>query len=389
LGWIGKGALIGIGPFVSIGLFSMGAALPRLRADFDGTANATTMVQLIGAIVAPVFAAASPLAGRLINRWGIRRVYLMAVLLMAVGGAGPAVCNSLAVIVGCRVVLALGVASGFTAGMSGIARLPEKQRASILGLNAFAGGAILMPLFPFIGALAQHSWRAAFLVHLILLPMLILALKLPADDGTPENAIPDPQGRRVGLLAGVHPALAIAAAFTGLPIVACSMYSPFLLASIGIADPARIGQFLGIMTLFSLAGSGSYPLLHKLLGTGGLIKLALAAITAGCLVLGRAHDAPVAMAGMGTLAIGVAFFASVIYAATIENLRPGGSIPAAMGVVTFCMYGSQMAFPLLSGLLGSVAGPAAVFLALAATTGAMLGIVAIFYPRAQGDHVPA
>lgn len=37
-----------------------GVALPRLAASFAGASNAELLVQLIGAVVAPVFALASP-----------------------------------------------------------------------------------------------------------------------------------------------------------------------------------------------------------------------------------------------------------------------------------------------------------------------------------------
>lgn len=376
LGVVAKAALVAIGPFVSVGLFSMGAALPRLAADFSGAPGSTLLIPVIGAVVAPVFAVASPLAGKLIGRFGIRNVYVGSVLLMAIGGAGPALCSNLAAIVVLRVLLALGVAGGFTAGMSGIALLPESQRPTILGLNSFVGGGICLPLFPLVGALAQTSWRAAFPTHLVLLPTILFALALPAGrtQGAATNgAVPV----RRGVLAGVPVVLAVITTCAGLAMVSSSMYSPFLLASIGITEPSQIGQILAVMSLCSLAGSGSYGFVHRRFGTASLLKAGLALMSLGCLVIGLAPGLPVAMAGMGLLGMGLAVFAASAYATAIDSVGPTGNAPSAMGVMTLCLYGSQMAFPFITGSLGVASGPASVFLLIAALMALSLALFLI------------
>lgn len=389
VGVVGKAALIAIGPFVASGLFSMGSVLPRLGQEFASVPNAALLVQLIGSIVAPVFALASPLAGRLINRFGLRTVYMVSVVLMAIGGAGPALCNDLTAILALRVLLAIGVAGGLTAGMSGIARLPEGQRATVLGLNSFFGGAICLPLFPIVGMLAEESWRLAFLTHLILLVAIPLALALPGTSAARvENAHSGVTTAKAGLLAGLPVILAIVTALSGLAMVASSMYTPFLLASIGVTEPAKIGQLLAIMSLFSLAGSGSYGFMHKRLGTQPLLKLGLVSMAIGCLVIAIAPNVVTATAGMSLLAIGLAVYASSAYAAAIESAGSERAAPAAMGVLTFCLYGSQMAFPFISGQVGESAGPAAVFMLLAGLM--VLGLVLTFaLHRRQPTPAPA
>lgn len=367
LGLSGKLALIAIGPFISIGLFSMGAVLPRLRTAFAGTPDTDLLVQMIGTLVAPVFAFASPVAGKLVNRFGIRAVYIASVVIMAIGGAGPAICENLWAILGFRLLLAVGVAGGFMAGISGTAQLPDAQRPTMLGLNSFAGGAICLPLFPIVGALAEESWRLAFLVHLTLLPAILLGMRLPANDVASTEAgahSSGPLSTPRGILAGVPGALVFVTALSGLGMVASSMYSPFFLASIGIVEPVKIGMVLSAMSLCSLAGSGSYGYIHRFLGTNGLLLLGLASMSVACVSIAMAQNLVTAIGGMGLLGAGISIFVPSAYAAAVNPLDSRQNVPAAMGVLTFALYGAQMIFPALTSTLGGHFGPASVFLAL-------------------------
>lgn len=380
----GKAALAANGSLVAVSLFSMGAALRPLEQDFAGAPGSALLVQLIGVIVGPVFAFTSPFTGRMVKRFGIRPAYITSILLIAGAGAGPALCSNLYAILALRVLLAIAVAFGLTAAMSGIARLPEGQRPLLLGLNTFLGGLLCLPLFPLVGFLAEQSWRAAFLVHLVALPVIGLVLALPREEPSRQDAGDAHAGSgSAGLLAGVPPALAIIAALGGLVMVASSIYSPFKLATIGVTQPAKVGQLLGLMTLFSLAGSGGFSLLHRLLGLSGVLKLALGAKCLGCLIVGIAHNVPVVVVGMALLGIGVSLFAAAIYAAAIEKAEAGANVPAAMGIITLCMYGSQLAMPVLGGSLGKVAGPAAVYYLLGVAM-AVAVLLALMLDRRDG-----
>jgi MFS family permease len=368
LGIIGSAALIASGTFVSIGLFSMGVALPRLAASFADAPNAELLVQLIGAVVAPVFALASPLAGKLVSRFGPRPVYMISVVLIALGGAGAALCDNLTLILALRLVLAVGVAGGFTAGMSGVGRLPEARRPAVLGLISFVGGGICIPLFPLIGELAEHSWRLAFLIHLILLVTLPLALALPRHQTGAEEAAGHhgaSAGRGASLVAGLPVALLVATAFAGLAMFASSMYSPFMLSSIGITEAGKVGQILGAMSLCSLAGAGSYGFIQSRLGTPAMLRIGTGAMALGCVLIGLADSLPLAISGMGVLGAGLAVFTAAGYATAIDSVDLAANVPAAMGVMTFFLYGSQMLFPVFSGTLGESAGPGSVFVLVA------------------------
>jgi len=363
LGFAGKAALIGAGPISAIGLFSMGAVLPELGKSFAGQPGAAAMVQLIGGIVAPVFALASPIAGRLAVRYGVKSVLITSLALIAVGGAGPAAASSLLEILILRVLLAIGVAGGFNAGLAGVAKVPDNQRPALLGLLSFVGGAISIAVFPLVGRLAAQDWHLAFLVHLMLIPIALLALALPGDRARPDQAAVGPSSVG-GLLAGLPVMIVLIAALAGLVMVSCSLYSPFHLTTVGATGPEAIGRSLGLMAICSLVGSGSYPFLHRRLRTRGMVILGLAAMIAGTLVVAMSASVTIATIGLGFMAVGLAIFSSAIYAASIEAVDNPGASAAAMGVISFAMYGSPVLFPALAIGVGERFGTATVYFLL-------------------------
>lgn len=381
LGLGGKGALLAAGTFVAIGLFSMGSALPTLLESYKDVPHADLLVQLIGGIVAPVFAIASPIAGRLVSKYGVRTVYLFALLLFTIGGIGPVICTSLIPVVAFRVILSLGVAGGFTAGMAGIAKVPVDQRPLLLGLTSFFGGGICIAVFPLVGALAQISWRAAFLMHLILLPTALLMLRLPKMSASERRGEAGGlSASSAGLLAGVPVPLLLVAGLVGLAMVASSMYTPFYLNSIGVQEPARIGRLLGVMAICSLLGSGSYSQVHRIAGTIGMVFLGLVLTGVGCLIIGLSGAVYGAVAGMGLMGMGIAIFGAAGYGAAIEAIGPNADMGSAMGVMTFALYGSQILFPVLASTVGTTAGPQTLFLLL---SGLMLAAISLMvYGRA-------
>jgi len=365
LGLAAKAALIGAGPINGIGLFSMGPVLPELGKSFAGQPGAAVMVQLIGGIVAPAFALASPIAGRLTVRYGVKSVLIASIALIAVGGAGPAAASSLLELLILRVLLAIGVAGGFNAGLAGIAKVPDNQRPALLGLLSFIGGAISIAVFPLVGRLAGQDWHLAFLVHLLLIPIAVLALALPDDTVRPHRAAVAPSSVS-GVLAGLPVVIVMIAALVGLVMVSCSLYSPFHLMTVGATGPEVIGRALGIMAICSLLGSGSYPFLHRRLRSRRMVVLGLAGMTAGTLVVAISSSLTIATIGLGILAVGLAIFSSAIYAVSIESAGNPGASAAAMGVISFAMYGSPVLFPAIAIGVGDRFGTAAVYFLLTA-----------------------
>lgn len=375
-----KGALAIVGTFISVGLFSLGAALPPLQADFADQPNAALLIQLIGSVGAPAFALASPLAGRIVGRYGVRSVYLASVLIFTIAGIAPAVSDSLIVILAFRVLVGIGVAGAFTAGMAGIARMPEGQRHIMYGLTAFVGGGLAIFAYPLVGNLAAADWRPAFLVHLMLLPAAVMALFLPRHRQTGGSSVAAAKG--VGRTAGVPPQLLVAAAVVGWAIVSTSIYSPFYLAAKGVTSPERVGMVLSVMAMCSLVGSGSYGFAQKWLGTKFMVLLAMALAAAGCVLLFVGGGLPVIIVALGLMGAGLAMFGAASYALAIESIGLAGDPGAATGMVSLALYLPQVLFPVVAGIVGGAFGPPMVYAMLAVLLA--IAIVVLSPHRAAG-----
>jgi len=380
VGWLGKAALAFSGTFIAIGLFAVGAALPALQSDFHGGSTVAFVVQMVGGIVAPVFALSSPIAGKLVSRYGERNIYLASLAIFIIGGTGPAICSSLVEILLFRVLLGVGVAGAFTAGMSGIARLPESQRHFLYGFTSFIGGGICILAYPVVGILAKEGWRLAFLIHLILLPTALLAVGLPGRRKDSRVAVKvAASATRLG--GGVPFRLLALATVIGWSMVGSTLYSPFLLASLGVSDPASVGTILGIAALCSLVGSGSYGFVQKLVGTRGMLLAAPVMAGTGCLVVAFSTIVPIAVVGFGFLAVGLALFGAAGYASAAEAIGPGGDSGAATGIVSLALYFPQVLFALLASPLGERFGPSKVYLLLAILLTCTLILISLRSPR--------
>lgn len=362
LGLAAKGALALAGTFISVGLFSIAAALPPLGADFANSANATLLIQLIGSIAAPVFALASPGAGRLVAKFGVRTVYIWSAGLFALAGIAPAVSHSLIAILAYRMVVGLAVAGGFTAGMVGIACLPERERHVLYGLAAFIGGGVSIIAYPAVGSLAETNWRMAFLIHLVLLPAILLALFLPPNGGiTP----PCTGAKSQFGLAGIPPKLLMATAILGWAMISSSIYLPFYLAAKGVTDPGKVGFILSLLAVGSLVGSGSYKLVHNLTSTRGTTLLGMLLVAVGCAMLAVPGALPIVTVGLGFMGAGLGMFGTAVYPLAIESLRKGGDPGAATGMVSLALYLPQVLFPIVAGAVEARFGAPVVYALLA------------------------
>ncbi|MEJ0045184.1 MAG: MFS transporter [Rhodospirillales bacterium] len=123
------------------------------------------LVLWVASIGSPAFALASPVAGYIVARLGYRRVYLVSILLYMLAGALPALLDDLRVVLLLRLILGISVAGALTAALDGIGRLPERERATLFGLQALFGSLAAVISYPIVGDLARTSWHLPFVVN--------------------------------------------------------------------------------------------------------------------------------------------------------------------------------------------------------------------------------
>ncbi|MFC5142553.1 MFS transporter [Actinomycetospora rhizophila] len=187
----------------SLDLFIVNLAFPAIRADFPGSDLGALSWVLNGYTV--VFAAFLALAGRLADRLGHRRVFLVGLAVFTLASAACAAAPSVGLLVAGRAVQALGAALVTPTSLSLLlAAFPAERRAHAVGAWASIGAVAAALGPPLGGLLVEASWHWVFLVNV---PVGVVALlaglrALPAGTTQRDTGLPDVLGA-VGLVVGV------------------------------------------------------------------------------------------------------------------------------------------------------------------------------------------
>lgn len=234
--WVVLGALT-LCMMAAAGLRAVfGVYIKPLEAEFGWSRGALSGAAAVSLIL---LGAAGPLAGRLADRWGPRRVITGALLLLGLGALGASRVTALwHVYATTGLMMALGAGGlGLATGSAVAARWFEARRGLVMGVAAGGMSAGQLVVIPLAAALiVWYGWRASFLwlgVGLLLLVLPVGALLVrddPAERGLRPYGATGP---------GMTRAEASAARAT---------------ARVGIAEAIRVPQFWLLMATFFVCG---------------------------------------------------------------------------------------------------------------------------------------
>lgn len=167
---------IGLGLIVLDGTI-VAVALPTIVRDLDLD---LTQAQWVNSLYAVLLAALLLTSGRLADRWGRRRMFVLGLLVFMAGSGLAALAGSAELLIGARAVQALGAACIMPSTLSTVnAVFRGKHRAIAFGVwgAVISGAAALGPLAG--GALTQWaSWHWIFLVNLPLGALVLIGALL-------------------------------------------------------------------------------------------------------------------------------------------------------------------------------------------------------------------
>jgi EmrB/QacA subfamily drug resistance transporter len=329
-------AVVSVAVFVvGLDMFIVNIAFPRIEHEFTGSGVAS--ISWVLSAYAIVLAALMVPAGRIADRIGRRRGFLIGLVVFTVGSALCGAAPSVAALVAARVIQGAGAAFLLPTALALLLpEFPPGERPMAIGIWSAVGGVAAAAGPPIGGLLVHISWRLVFLVNLPVGAIaLVYAIGLLRESRADGEARPDLLGGlllmgAIGLLAlGLVKApdwgwssAATVASLAGAVIGATLFWWRCLVHPSPIVDPAmlRVRSFAlasSASLLFSaafatmllgnvlfLTGVWHYSVLHA--GVALMPGPAMAALTAtpGGRLAGRIGQRTTAAAGITLFAMG-------------------------------------------------------------------------------------
>lgn len=313
-----------------------------------------------------------PWAGRLADRRGRVGLMVVGAAIYGLSVAAYGLADDVAVLVALRLLTGVGEAFFFVATLTAMSDLAPAERRgeamSLFSLSLYAGLAIGPPVGEAIaGALgftAVWMLAAGAAVAGIVLAIRVgdtrTDVKVPAG-GTRQRLIP---------ATAVVPGLLMLAAIWGMAVYLA--FVPLYVADLGLhGSGALMFLFAGIVVMVRSVGAR----LPDRLGAHRAVRLALAGIAAGLVIIGGWQSIAGLVAGTVVLGLGVALATPAIFVLALDGV-PQNERGAVLGAVSMSIDVAFGLGPVVFGLVAAGAGRDAGFLVAAGVAGAGLLLAA-------------
>lgn len=283
-----KLTLLLVSSLTIMSIITISPALPQMTTAFPGVKHAALLVKLVLTIPALMIAIFSPIAGRLIDRYGRLKILWISLVIYAVAGSAGFYLDNIYYILISRALLGIAVGMSMTIVITLIADYFEGlERQKFVGIQiAFMsmGGIVFIGLG---GILADFGWRYPFLIYLsslLILPLSILYLNEPA---VVKKKIDQSNGN--AKTPGIIWLLFINTMIMWIIFFFIPVQIPFYLKSIGVEKNALIGAAIATSTLFSAISSFSYSKIKARFSFLSIFSMGYLLMSAGFICISISH----------------------------------------------------------------------------------------------------
>jgi MFS family permease len=337
-----------------LGAVLLAPVLPRIADAFAGTPGVEALVPVLLTAPALVIGLTATFAGRVVDRFGRKRLLVASLAVYALVGTAPLWLSSLPLIVASRVLVGLAEAAIMTCCTTLLADyFHGHERQRYFGLQMVFTTVSATVFFAVGGALGSTSWRAPFWLYAVSLPLALLAARFVwQPEGLPRH--------RAGVLVPLvwrtlrRPVLVTLVG--GLLFYVLIVELSFKLDQLGVESTSTIGTVSAVASLGTAAGaflSGRVAAREPAV----TVPVALGVSGVGLIGLGLAGSVPVVVAtavvtGFGN---GLLLPSLLSWALASISLQQRGR---ATGIWTSALFIGQFVCPLvvlaLSGALGGL-----------------------------------
>jgi MFS family permease len=380
----GQGAILLAGSCLPIlGSVLLAPVLPRMMAAFATTPGVEVLVPIVLTAPALVIGLLAPVAGRLVDAAGRKRVLVTALVVYALFGTAPLYLDSLPAIVASRVGVGLCEAAIMTACTTLLADLFEgTARDRWFARQTIATTLAATVFFALGGALGAVSWRTPFVLYASSLVIAVLVAVFVRDTGrTPAASLPPVPWRLIAVPC-------VVTLFGGLVFYTPIAELSLVLASVGVTSTATIGLVSAVASLATAAGGFTFGRVARR-GTRLLLPVALGLAAVGLVVVGISPSVPVIAVGAVIASAGTGLLLPTLLTWALSGLgfaeRGRGT-----GMWTAAMFIGQFFCPLVllavSAPLGGLSGAV---LALGVVTAVVAGAAPLVVRRSGAARARA
>lgn len=301
--WQTKLTLLLVSSLTIMSVITISPALPQMAITFAGVKNASFIVKMVLTIPALMIALVSPIAGRLIDRYGRVRILRISLIVYAVAGSAGFYLNNLYTILISRVMLGMAVGMSMTIVITLIADYFEgKERMKFVGTQiAFMslGGIVFIGLG---GVLADVGWRYPFLLYLFSLLVFPLTIAFLKEPKVVERAKQHFQNVKVP---GIIWLLFFNTMLMWIIFFLIPVQIPFYLKALGVQKNSLVGAAIASSTLFSAISSFSYSRIKNRFNFLAIFSIGYLLMAAGFLCIAIANSYTMVVVAMMLSGLGM------------------------------------------------------------------------------------
>ena len=280
-----------------LGAVLLAPVLPAIQNAFADTPGVATLTPVVLTVPALVIGLTAPLAGRIINRLGRKRLLVGALLVYAVVGTAPLWLASLPLIVASRALVGLTEAAIMTCCTTLLADYFDGvRRQRYFGLQVVCTTVAATVFFAVGGLLGANGWRTPFWLYAVSLPLAFLAARhLWQPPVQPRAKLPALPWRTLLVPVGVSGA-------GGLVFYVLIVELSYVLDRIGVTSTATIGAVSAIGSLATAIAAAGYARVARF---GPAITVPAAFVLCGLGILGLALAGTVPVAAVSAVIAGL------------------------------------------------------------------------------------
>lgn len=323
LNWGLKTVMLCGGLLTSLAMIGITAVLPQIETELAHSAQDRMLVKLLVTGMGLTMVVGAPLAGFLVDRFGLKRVLLFSCLLYSLAGTSGLYLDSLPTLFASRLLLGLTAGGLITMSMTLIStRLAGIERAKWMGANVSTTMAGTIVIHPLVGYLGESGWRWPFALYALGLVLAMVAATGLKVDRLPQRVVNS--AAKSETLRGWFP---FRYAFLGVVIGVISyvtmVYIPFVIRAVGVSSPTTIALIMLVESVIGAVVALLFGRSQRYLSSRTAFIASFACTGAGALVVATASTFPVIVIGLVVFGFGMGWFIPNLMTASVKGIDTG------------------------------------------------------------------